>query len=611
MCGLIAAVSIDAPIDRERFEQARDSIAHRGPDGSGAAYFRNDHVALGHRRLSIIDLSEAASQPMGVDSLWVVFNGEIYNFPELRRTLEAEGCRFKSHSDTEILLHGYRVWGERLCDHLEGMFAFAIYDDRDCTLFLGRDHTGQKPLFFLHAGPKLVVASEIKAIRSLFGNHASVRPESLLDYLVYDYVPDPYTWYEHIFSVMPGRCTQVRWANGAFDLQEQEYWTFKPPVEPNAISREAALALVDGEIRRSVSSHLLADVEVGALLSGGVDSGTVVAVASEVASSPLRTFSIGFGSPDNDELPLARLVSDRYRTVHTEEIVSEEDYVASLDRILDVFDQPFADTSLVPTLAVSAVASKHVKVVLTGDGGDEAFGGYNLGAYISPFLGKGLWRRRSLSRGYANEVLRFARDALSYLTMSQEQWNARKHYPKYMASARRELRLMPAELRHTLEAYEYRWMFPPNTVRGLDAFRQAQWHRIKHILPGRMLTKIDRCSMQYSLEARAPFLSHKLIEAMLSLPTEIKNPKQDWYKGLLRSWASSRLPEAVLSAPKRGFNVPKGWTALPKNEMSMNALRRTVEKGLIAPAAWSDLARKKTLLWKVLQIERAIARGLI
>jgi asparagine synthase (glutamine-hydrolysing) len=197
---------------------------------------------------------------------------------------------------------------------------------------------------------------------------------------------------------MPGQCIEVQWTNGAFDLKERNYWTFTPPVEPVPIARDAALDLIDREIRRAVSSHMLADVEVGALLSGGVDSGAVVAVASEAASSRLRTFSIGFGSPDNDELPLARLVSERYRTVHSEEIVREDDFVASVDRILDVFDQPFADNSLVPTLAVSAVASKQVKVVLTGDGGDEAFGGYDLGVYISPFLRTGLWRKRRLDR---------------------------------------------------------------------------------------------------------------------------------------------------------------------------------------------------------------------
>jgi asparagine synthase (glutamine-hydrolysing) len=610
MCGFIVAMSVDSVIDRDQFDRARDILSHRGPDGFGSRFFVQDRVALGHRRLSIIDLSEAGSQPMQSGSLWIVFNGEIYNFPELRDELEKQGCQFTSHSDTEVLLHGYRTWGSRLCERLEGMFAFAIYDEATSGLFVARDHVGQKPLHYAVVDGCFIAASEIKAIHSLVGHQLPMRRESFLDYLVYDYVPEPNTWYRDVRCTLPGHFMEVRHAGGRIDIQESRYWSYVPPVDPPPISKADALELMNEQIQRSVKSHLLSDVEVGALLSGGVDSGSIVATASQLTEAPLRTFTIGFGSSDEDELPSARLVASRYRTQHQEEIVGESDFRSTVDGVLDIFDQPFADTSLVPTLAVSSVAAKSVKVVLTGDGGDEVFGGYDLGKYISPFLGPLPWRTSRFDRGSANEFLKFCRDTLFYLCMPQARWNSRNHYPKYVRSARREFRLMPVELRRQLEHYEYRWMYPPNTVDGLDAFRQAQWHRIKHILPGRMLAKMDRCSMQHSIEARAPFLSHVLIEAMLNLPTSIKNPPAKWFKGLLREWASDRLPLQVLNARKRGFAVPKGWNALPQSAHDINALDRTVRHGLISPSAWPDLHRKSRVLWKVLQVDRAIARGL-
>ena len=610
MCGFIVAMSINSAIDRGRFDVARDTLQHRGPDGFGSRFFSNDHVALGHRRLSIIDLSEAGSQPMQSGSLWIVYNGEIYNFPELRQDLEQLGCQFTSHSDTEVLLHGYRTWGGGLCERLEGMFAFAIYDDTTSSLFLARDHVGQKPLHYAVIDGCFVAASEIKAIHSLVGRQLPMRQESFLDYLVYDYVPEPYTWYTDVRCTLPGHFMEIRHSGDRIDIGETRYWNYVPPVDPPRISQADALDLIDEQIRRSVKSHLLSDVEVGALLSGGVDSGSIVATASQLTETPLRTFTIGFGSSDEDELPLARLVADRYKTRHHEEIVSESDFRSTVDGVLDIFDQPFADTSLVPTLAVSSVAAKSVKVVLTGDGGDEVFGGYDLGKYISPIRGPLPWRTARFDRGFANEMLRFCRDSLFYLCMPESSWNARDHYPKYVRSARRELRLMPPELRRQLQDYEYRWMYPPHTVDGLDAFRQAQWHRIKHILPGRMLAKMDRCSMQHSIEARAPFLSHKLIESMLNLPTSIKNPPAKWFKGLLREWASDRLPPKILNSPKRGFAVPKHWSALPKSGRDMQALSCTVARGLISPDAGSDLRRKNKVMWKVLQVDRAFARGL-
>ena len=512
-------------------------------------------------------------------SLWVVFNGEIYNFPELRHDLERLGCQFRSHSDTEVLLHGYRTWGSGLCARLEGMFAFAIYDEASDRTLCGARPCGSEAAalrrcrWLLHRrfgdqGDSLARRAQASDAAGVISRLSGLRLRARAIYLV------------QRCPLHPARPLHGDIAIPAIESRsgKRGIWNYLPPVDPPNVTKADALELIDEQIQRSVKSHLLSDVEVGALLSGGVDSGSIVATASRLTESPLRTFTIGFGSSDEDELPLARLVADRYKTRHHEEIVRESDFKSSVDGVLDIFDQPFADTSLVPTLAVSSVAAKSVKVVLTGDGGDEVFGGYNFGRYISPIRGPRPWQTMRLDGGFANELLRFFEDCLFYVCMPEARWNARNHYPKYVRSARRQLRLMPMELRRQLQNYEYRWMYPPHTVDGLDAFRQAQWHLIKHILPGRMLAKMDRCSMQHSIEARAPFLSHKLIESMLNLPTSIKNPPARWFKGLLQGMGfrsppieDPELPQAWLRGPKElerpsqfgsrhAGRVPHGWT---------------------------------------------------
>jgi len=251
VCGFIVVASTDRVIDRQTFNIARDTMFHRGPDAGDSQFFDQDHVALGHRRLSIIDLTEAGNQPMQQESLWVVFNGEIYNFPALRKELVRLGCHFRSHSDTEVLLHGYRVWGKQLCDHLEGMFAFAIYDQATGKIFLARDHVGQKPLYYVISNGIFVAASEIKAIHSFFGERFALRRESILDFLIFDYVPDPNTWYRDIFSLMPGSFLEVDCVDGVCRSTETIYWSYRPPVEPDRVTEEDALSLIDQEIRRS------------------------------------------------------------------------------------------------------------------------------------------------------------------------------------------------------------------------------------------------------------------------------------------------------------------------------------------------------------------------
>lgn len=611
MCGIIAVVSTRAVINHPLFNRARDTMTHRGPDAEGAVFLQNGLVALGHRRLAIMDLSKAANQPMNHGPLWVTYNGEIYNYPALRKELERLGIHFKTNSDTEVLLHGYRVWGKDLCKHLTGMFAFAIWDNEHQTLFLGRDHLGQKPLYYAEFDGKFVIASEIKAIRMLMATNPKIRKEALLDHIIYDFVPEPYTWYENIKCVLPGHQLTVKAQGDRVELKEEPYWTYTPPATPLSMTTEEALEIMGDEIEKAVKSHLMADVEVGAFLSGGTDSSCVVALANHYMNHPIRTFSVGFGSSDEDELPLARETARRVGAIHTEGIVNESEFGSSLDDVLKMFDQPFADSSLVPMLKVAEIASKSVKVVLTGDGGDEAFGGYNLGAYISPALNKNIWRNASLSRSSARALLIHLYERVIFRMFGAAYWSARKQSPRYLSSTSRQRNLFGKELADCLQHYDHRWVYEKNKDSALDPFRQAQWHNIKFILPGKMLAKVDRCAMHHSLEARSPFLSHTLIETMLNMPTSVRNPNNDWYKGLFRQWARNKIPANVINAPKRGFGAPSQWKPVTNGSFGIETLNHCVDASFVQPDAWPEIKRKPRLFWKLLQVERALETGVI
>lgn len=609
MCGFIINFSISSPVNDVIFNKARDLMYHRGPDAAGTVILNNGHVALGHRRLSIMDLRDSANQPMQLDNLFVTFNGEIYNYPELRKTLEKKGCRFKTHCDAEVLLHGYSIWGDQLCHHLSGMFAFAIWDDEKKSFFLGRDHVGQKPLYYAQIGDQFIAASEIKAIKQLIDKKLTVRYESVVDFQYFDFVPEPYTWYQDINCLLPGHSLKVDKKDNSFSLFFSKYWDFVPDPNPTQISQTDALDLLGEQVTNAVRTHLLSDVEVGAFLSGGVDSSLVVSIASELLSDPIKTFSIGFGSQDGDELPLARETSHHLGTIHTEGFVTEDDYMASLNNLLNVFDQPFADTSLVPTERVSMLAAKNVKVVLTGDGGDEAFGGYDYGQYLSPFLATNKPRKLK-SPGDLKHFLFSYLEKLYYLVFGSEKWR-NNHNALYRPRSRQRVnQLLGDSLVKQCKEYNPYGVYDQHRQFNIDTFREKQWIGIKVILPNKHLVKVDRSSMQHSLEARAPFLSHTLLETMLNLPTQIKNPEKDWYKGLFRNWAKNKIPYNVLHAPKRGFATPKHWSPLKTYDKSIQPLPLCIDASFVNPASVARIMEQPKLFWKFLQLENALEKGI-
>ena len=548
MCGICGYVGIQ--VDISILEMMVQSLRHRGPDDFG--YWTNNKAALGHTRLAIIDLTEAASQPMTTqDSRYVlVFNGEIYNYRELRRELEQDGEDFQSASDTEVILLGYRKWGKEILERLRGMFAFAIWDAHLQQLFLARDRIGIKPLFYAPLANALVFASEIKAILahprlSREMNHAAVD-----SYLNLGYVPGPNTIFQGIQAVMPG--CWVEWKDGV--LQTHQYWApdFRNP--PHVGREEDFIEELDEKLNDAVKSHLVADVPVGAFLSGGVDSSLVAAIAQRHSLEPLRTFTVGF-SKGGDERHFARTVAAHIHSNHHECLITA-DFVGHLPRLLWHLEQPLFDNSILPTYLVSQFARKEVKVVLSGDGGDEPFAGYDWTrfALALPNLPR-LWSPSGWQWTYQRGLGGFLKKLLYDLGHGED-----SRYIRRMSVSR--------SLRHWIYTSEFLQLLendPPQenldillkraSVRDIrDRFLYAD---LCAYLPEDVLFKVDRMSMANALEVRVPFLDHYFLEWVMKLPFSMRYRRARG-KYLLRKLAARYLPPLILKPRKQGFTVPMG-----------------------------------------------------
>ncbi len=537
-----------------------DALLHRGPDGSG--HFCDDQIALGHRRLSIIDLA-GGHQPLGNEdgNLQIVFNGEIYNYLELRAGLVQRGHCFRTQSDTEVLVHLYEEAGERLPEYLNGMFALAIWDRRKRELFLARDRFGEKPLYYAEnlAGTRFAFGSELKAFTALPQFNAAISAPRLADFLALSYVPDPGTIYQGICKLLPGHSLLVK-ANG---FSTRRYWQIKfdagTPKLPDTL--EELRALTSDAVQR----RMISDVPLGAFLSGGVDSAAVVGLMSQHSSRPVKTFSIGFQNKEFDELSYARLVADRYHTEHSEEIVDAAD-PEMLDMLSRHFDEPFGDSSAIPMLHLAKMTRKHVTVALSGDGADEIFGGYR--RYYFGILEEKLrsrfpeWFRASVIRvgaglypkfDYLPQVFR-AKTLLQNLSM-----NLADSYFTSMSTFRDTSLddILSPELQRQLAGYSpresFRARFAPYA--HLPPLTQLQAVDLETYLPGDILVKTDRATMAYSLESRPPWLDHRLAELGFRLPPEwhIRGSAR---KHLFKQVVAPLVPAPILERPKMGFSVP-------------------------------------------------------
>ena len=557
MCGLTGIYHPDAPIDRALLTRMNGAIAYRGPDGDG--FHVEAGVGLGHRRLSIVDVAGGA-QPMWNEdeSVVIVFNGEVYNFPTLRPELSALGHVFRNRSDTEAVIHAWETWGPDCLLHLNGMFAFALWDRRQGVLFLARDRLGKKPLYYAHTpAGALVFGSELAALMAVPDLPRQIDPAAVDDFFAMGYVPDPGTIYTGVHKLPAAHYLLL--GTGTGTATPIRYWT--PPTQSAPMEEQDAIRGLVTHLAAATQSRLMSDVPLGAFLSGGVDSGAVVATAAGLQSDPLRTFTIGMPGPQ-DETALAAQVAARYGTDQHNDIAAP-DYLDAARRQAAIFGEPFGDSSAVPTEAVCALARRHVTVALSGDGGDEVFAGYRryrwhqMAEGVRAYIPAGL--RRHVLGGLARVYPKMdwaPRPLRAKNTLTEISLDSALGYYRTIAKLHHAQRraLFSAPLRAALDGHD-----PSDRIVALmdqcddeDSLLQAQFTDIQTYLVGDILTKVDRTSMAHSLEARAPFLDYQLVEWGMRLPPSLKLRGQEG-KWVLKKAMEPMLPHSLLYRPKQGF----------------------------------------------------------
>ena len=560
MCGICGKYS-PSGVKLEELNSMLGTIVHRGPDDSGC--YVNANIGLGSRRLSIIDL-ETGNQPIGNEdrTIWVVYNGEIYNYQTLRLQLESKGHLFHTNSDTEVIIHLYEEVGEQCVEQLSGMFAFALWDECQQKLLLARDRLGQKPLFYARDGSDFLFGSEIKAILALHHKKPELDPLAMHDYLSLRFIPPPHTIFKHIQKLPPAHTLVFQ--NGHIRLRRYWHLSFR---EKLALSESEILEALREWLKRTVESHLISDVPVGAFLSGGLDSSLIVAILNGDLGKKTKTFSVGVQESDFDELPFARMVAEQYETQHVEERVAAN-LIQSLPDMIWHLDEP-SDPIAACMFQAARLASRHVKVVLGGDGGDELFAGFDryVGArYIDSYSLMPL----SLRRGLMGPMLDRLPDSFRYKSLTQKlRW---VHYLSLQATAAEQYAEATCFFRFTHEGKrvlysEHLWKElgernstvaitePFNHAEADDFLDRMLYTDFVTRLPEHSLVLTDRMSMAHGLEARSPFLDHELVEFLAKVPAKLK-VQNNQPKYLMRKLAANYLPAPILHREKQGFMLP-------------------------------------------------------
>lgn len=560
MCGIAGIVYFDTSrqVNLVDLQNMTDSISYRGPDDQGFYYEGN--VGLGFRRLSIIDLN-TGHQPFSFKErdLHIVFNGEIYNFQSLRSDLEKKGYIFNSVSDTEVILSLYAEYGTECLGMLRGMFAFAIWDNRKKTLFCARDRFGIKPLYYYCDHNRFIFGSEIKELLFHADLDRTISIRALDSYFTYGYITSDLSIYSQINKLLPAHCLVLK-PGESTKVNTRRYWDL--PIEPDfSKSENQWIVELEEILSESIKMHMISDVPLGAFLSGGIDSGSVVALMAKNSTRPVKTFSIGFKEKKFSELEYARLVASRYNTEHYEMIIEPES-LGLLDRLVGAFDEPFADSSAIPTYYVSKFAREYVTVALSGDGGDELFAGYNSYRKMqrifkfninSPLINKYSW---GILHKMMPEIV--PGKGLTYY-LSKNKRNIGAFFSLWTEPER--MNLFNRDLRTELNSYRSERIKEHillNSVSG-DFLTKMQELDIRTYMPDDILTKVDRVSMQNSLEVRVPLLDHKFVEHSFRIPSglKLKGPSQ---KYIFKKAMRSHLPENILSHHKQGFGIPlKQW----------------------------------------------------
>ena len=546
MCGICGIINLDKqPVDKDVLLKMTRVLSHRGPDDEGFYISRN--VGLGNRRLSVIDL-ENGHQPISNEnsSIWVIQNGEIYNFHELRKETEAKGHKYKTSSDTEVIVHLYEEYGEQFTKKLNGMFAIAIWDEKKRKLVLARDRIGIKPLYYYYDSQKLIFASEIKALINEPRLNREVDICALSQYLAYRFVPAPQSMLKGIKKLLPGHILVLD-RNGD---RIEKYWDLE--YKETKCSEKHYFDKFDEIFSRAVKRHLISDVPIGVFLSGGVDSSLIVGMASKLQRERVKTFSISFDDEKIDESKYMRIVSRQYNTDHHELIVSP-DNIDLLSKLIWHMDEPLGDESLLPTYCLSEYARKYVTVALAGDGGDELFAGYD--RYRHEKIISYYSRIPRFIREIAWTIGKFTtyKDKISYLNRNSVLSPDRRYQLSMEIIPEQNRNELIGQLNHgssdNLMKYYDRIISAGNIERML-------YVDMKAYLPNDLLLKVDQMSMAHSLEVRVPFLDHEVVDFARSLPMRYKLRGFNGTKYLLRKYLSKQLPASIYARGKRGFNVP-------------------------------------------------------
>jgi asparagine synthase (glutamine-hydrolysing) len=616
MCGIAGVVSSDRSerIDEATVHQMCQAIVHRGPDDEGILARQN--TGLGMRRLSIIDLAGGHQPIFNEDrSAWIVYNGEVYNFPELRPELEARGHHFATNTDTEMIVHLYEEMGSECVQKLRGMFAFALWDERRQRLLIARDRLGKKPLHYaLHRG-KLYFASEIKSILAVAPELAEVNRAALMQYMYFGYVPDPATAFVGIKKLPPGHLLEFERG----ELRIRKYWDLPEYGTHHPKSEEECLEELEYHLAEAVRIRLISDVPLGAMLSGGTDSSTIVALMARASSKPVKTFAIGFRQADFDESKYARIVAEKFSTEH-HQLLLDPEIVSTLEKLTQSMEEPFSDPSMLPTYFVSCLARQHVTVALSGDGGDELFAGYER---------YGIQQRRQIFskipqsawRMYREHLFPFVPRGMLGRNLSYNlslPW--RERYVDQMCTLpvfERDTPLLTPEFRATIaesgDPKDILFGYFENAP-AQDPISEMLYVDTKTYLVEDILTKVDRMSMLTSLEVRVPILDHLFVEWVTALGVEwkMRDGKQ---KYIFRKLAERvGVPKEVLYRPKQGFALPlPHWMRNELKELILTVLLepRTLQRGYFDPKGvrrlldehFSGRRNQHGLIWRLLIFE--------
>ena len=576
MCGICGIYDRSCPdINAEMVVKMRDVMISRGPDDAGL--YIGPNIGLGHRRLSIIDISPSGHQPMSNEdkTIWIVFNGEIYNFQELRTVLAEKGHIFNSYSDTEVLIHGYEEWGiDELLRKISGMYAFALWNSQEEELILARDRLGVKPLFYMEKNGKVYFSSDIKSICLAYEKDLAIDVNAI-DHFLYSYcIPQEYSIFKEIKKVLPAQYVSFK----KNKTLAHEYWhlSFASKL---IMTEEEYLDELARKLSSAVRKRMISDVPIGAFLSGGVDSSLVVALMAILSDSPIKTFSIGVKEESYNELKYARMVADKYSTEHHEFIV-EPDALNILPEIIWAYGEPFADSSQIPTYYVSRMTREYVTVALTGDGGDESFCGYSSSTayqyanryrkYVPPFFRNKLMPLAANAlvsiggrRGLFSKIKTLTeygrgsfKDSLGIGGIFGDSYRNEIYTPDF------KLKLSGHNPVDILETYLA-------SADGRDEVDRWLYLGIKTALPNDYLTKVDVATMMNSLEARSPFLDHEVLEFAANIPTDIKL-KRGRQKYLLKKLAARFVPDAAIYRKKWGFGIPIGYWVKNNLELLLN-----------------------------------------